>query len=109
MILICWIADAGSVSEFTSTPLTTSITPLVPIADESRKRDIVAMTSLSKIGRFRSACSSTVDESRLDVASARTSAAALPTVISCVIPARGIVIRTADGGRLPTVKWMVVI
>jgi len=43
LILICCTADALTLSAFTSMPLTTMVTPPVPIDPESRNRDSVAM------------------------------------------------------------------
>jgi hypothetical protein len=43
LILICSTADALTFSALTSIPLTTRVTPPVPIDPESRKREIVAM------------------------------------------------------------------
>jgi hypothetical protein len=49
------------------------MTPFVPTDVESKNRDIVPMTSSLKTGRFSSVRWSTVEASRFDVASARTS------------------------------------
>ena len=45
LILICWMADALTRRALTSMPLTTIVGPPDPSEPESRKRDIVAMTS----------------------------------------------------------------
>ena len=108
LILICWMADTETFRLLISTPLTTSTTPLVPIALASRNRDIVARISWLKTGRFSIDVASTPDASRFDALSVLTSAATLPTVTSCVIPASGSVTRSGAGARLPTVTRTVV-
>ena len=84
LIRICCIADALTFSALTSMPLTTMVTPPLPIEPASRNCDIVAMKSLSKTGRLSSMSWSMVIASTLLPAAVPTSAAALLTVISCV-------------------------
>jgi hypothetical protein len=102
------MADAETFRLLTSTPLTTSVAPFVPIALESRKRDIVASTSWLNTGRFSIDLSSIVDASRFDAVSVFTSAAALPTVTSWVTRASGSVTRSGDADLAPTTTRIVV-
>jgi len=98
---ICCIAEALTLTALTSMPLTTTVTPPLPIAPASRNCDIVATRSLSKTGRLLSRSWSTVMASTLLPAVARTSVGALLTVISCVSAARSRTSRCGGGARVP--------
>src|ERR1043166_7209948 len=86
LILICCTADADSVRALTSTPSTSSVVPPVPIALESRNRDIAPTMSWSRTGRSSSASSSMVIALRFDAALALAWAPPPLTDTSCVTP-----------------------
>ena len=75
-----WIADADR-TPAPWMPSTINATPFVPNALLSRKRDIVATTSWSKIGKSSNAWRSTAATSRFSLGSVLTSGLSPLTVI----------------------------